>query len=77
MNVEEAELFCKENNIEIRGKLCWDCYIGWIDKSEFYRDENCGPYLMICDLNIADNLCCEEICSDYPCDEVKNKGETK
>jgi len=71
MTIEEAVDFCREKNIEIKGQLCYDPYIGWIDEHESYQDDNCGPYCCICDLNIADKLCCKEICGIYPREDVK------
>jgi hypothetical protein len=78
MTIEEAKKLCEEKGIQIKGTLYCDPYDGWIDKSEEYRGPDCGPYAVLCELNIADDLCCEEICGIYPCEDYENnKGEIK
>lgn len=57
MNMEKAQAYCKDKDIELRGELRLDPYIGWIDLSDSYATPGTGSYCQLCDLNIADGLC--------------------
>ena len=53
MLIVEAEQYCEENNVLLKGKLGFDPYIGWLDEYKGHLNGWC----QLCDLNIADKLC--------------------
>ena len=66
MNIEGAEKKAKEIGLEIKGKIVFDPYQGWIDEApgEYGKYGFC----ILCELNVAEGFC--ELCSadeDAPC----------
>jgi coenzyme F420-reducing hydrogenase beta subunit len=73
MGVEEAEVKAKEFGMEIKGKIKFDPYSGWIDDAPGKYGEN-GEHnhCLLCELNVADGFC--ELCEDdeEPCKIFEN-----
>ena len=60
MNIEEAKKYCEDKGIKIEGELCFDPYIGWLDKQA-------KRHVVLCDLNYQDEKCNNECDDIEPC----------